>query len=126
MDLSWVPLWREKEGAVRALDPEAEKALQRFLEELVQLLRGRLRRVYGRAANPRAGADPMADIDILLVVDELSKPEVYRVWNLAGEASVKYDVIFSVQSYSSADFEERKNLPVLRAFVTEGTEYGTT
>jgi len=108
---------------VSTLPPETRQTIGLFLSETAALFGGRLRRAVARVSNPRAGSDPMSDVDVLLVVDNLANREMYRVWNIAGEACIKYDVMFSVQAYSTEDFEDRKNLPAIRAFLAEGLEH---
>ena len=105
------------------LHPDTQQSVADFLSELIQLLGDRLKRAVARVTNPRAGADPMADVDLLIVVDNLATRETYRIWNLAAGASINYDMIFSVQPYSTADFNERITLPVISSFLAEGLEY---
>ena len=101
---------------------EIQEKLGLFIADIKQLLGERLKRAAARATNPRAGADPMADVDVLLAVDNLATREMYRIWNLAGEASIRHDMIFSVQAYSTADFDARKDLPVISSFLAEGLD----
>lgn len=105
------------------LDSKTQGRVSYFLADVIQLVGDRLKKAVARAANPRAGADSMADVEILLVLDDLPTREMYRIWNLAGKASVKYDVALSVHAYSVKELKERINLPSLSAFLEEGVEY---
>ncbi len=105
------------------IHPETQEKVSQFIAEVMALLSDRLKHAVARVANPRAGADPMADIEVLLVADELATRETFRIWELAGNASIKHEIIFSVQAYSTEDFNTRKNLPALAAFMAEGLEY---
>jgi hypothetical protein len=109
--------------AVPELHPETQQKAGHFIAEIMQLVGNRLKRAIVRVSNPRAGGDPMADIEVLLVVDDLQTRELYKIWNLTGDACIKYQMIFSVHPYSSAGFEERKKLPAISAFLNEGIEY---
>jgi hypothetical protein len=105
------------------LDSKTQGKVSYFLADVIKLVGNRLKRAVARVANTRAGADPMADVEVLLVLDDLPTREMYRIWNLAGEASVKYDVALSIHAYSEKDFEQRINLPSIKTFLEEGTDY---
>lgn len=105
------------------LYPETQEIVGFFIADIIQMLGGRLRRAIARVANPRAGADPMADVELLLVVDELRTREMYRIWDMAGDATLKHETVFSVQAYSTEDFEQRMSLPLIANFISEGLEY---
>jgi hypothetical protein len=105
------------------LHPETQENVGHFVSDVIRLLGERLKRAVARVSNPRAGTDPMADVDVLLVADDLATREMYRIWELAGEASIRYNMIFSVQAYSTTDFEARKGLPAISVFLAEGLEY---
>ena len=82
------------------LDSRMQGKVSYFLADVIQLVGGRLKKAVARPANAKAGADPMADVEVLLVLDDLPTRDMYRIWNLAGEAGVKYDVALSVHAYS--------------------------
>jgi hypothetical protein len=105
------------------LHPEMQEVVGYLISEVMKLVGPRLKRALARVTNPRAGASPMADVELLLVIDDLGTKETYRIWNIAGEATVQYDTVFSVQAYSTKEFKEREQLPVLVSFLAEGLEY---
>lgn len=106
------------------LHPDTQEKVGSFISEVLEQFGDRLRRAVARVGNPRAGTDPMVDVDLLLVVDDLVTREMYRLWDLAGTASLKHGIIYSVQVYSTKDFEARRDLPVISVFLSEGLEYG--
>jgi hypothetical protein len=105
------------------LHPETQEVVGYFISEVIQLLGSRLTHAIARVTNPRAGGNQMADVEVLIVADDLGTKEMYRIWNIAGDATVTHDTVFSVHPYSTREFEERKTLPVLASFVAEGLEY---
>jgi hypothetical protein len=109
--------------AVGKLDAQTQGKVSDFLADVMQLLGDRLKKAIARPANTTAGADPMADVEVLLVVDDLPTREMYRIWDLAGEASLRHYTVFSVHAYSVKDFEQRINLPSIAVFLAEGVEY---
>ena len=105
------------------LHPEAQKNIGDFLTDVMQVVGKRLRRAVARVSDPRSGSNSMADVDILLVVDDLATRETYRIWDIAGNASLKYEMIFSIYSYSTNEFNDRENLPLISSFMAVGLEY---
>ena len=106
------------------LHPETQEKVGYFISDVLEQYGDRLKYAIARVGNPRAGTDPMVDVDVLLVIDKLVTREMYRLWDLAGTASLKHGIIYSIQVYSTKDFEARKDLPVISVFLSEGLEYG--
>ena len=105
------------------LHPETQQKIGFFLSDVIALTGERLKRAIARTANPRAGSDAMADVDVMLVIDDMATREMYRIWDLAGDYCIKHEMIYSINPYSSADFEARMQLPAIAAFLAEGIEY---
>ena len=105
------------------LEAKLQGKVSYFLADVMKLVGDRLKKAIARVADTRAGADPMAEVEVLLVLDDLTTREMYRIWSLAGEAGVKYDVVLSIHAYSEKDFAQRVNLPSISAFLEEGTDY---
>jgi len=108
---------------VAELDSRAQEHAGYFLAEAIQLLGERLKKAMARPADVKAGADPMADVEVLLVVDDLATREMYRIWSLAGEETLRSGIVFSIHAFSVKDFKQRINLPWMSAFLAEGVDY---
>ncbi|MFH1421442.1 MAG: nucleotidyltransferase domain-containing protein [Planctomycetota bacterium] len=100
-----------------------KKAIAQFCEKLRSVFNKRLSHVLVFGSRVRGFCDPMSDIDILVVIKDLTEKEEYAIWDLAGDVSLDCELIFSIAAYDEHDFYRRDELPFIMALLEEGVEY---
>lgn len=81
-------------------------AIADYRAELVRLFGDRLRGITLFGSWARGEASEESDVDLLVLVEDLSNAEAHTVGQLAGDAMTNYDVLLSPLALSTGRFAE--------------------
>ena len=79
----------------RILKLFADQVRQRFPEA----------RIWAFGSRVRGNATWESDLDVCVVVDELTDEQRHAIWHIAWEVGFEHDVVISAVAYSRYDFE---------------------
>lgn len=83
---------------------------------------GRILAVILFGSKARGDTDAESDIDLLVLVDTEDSEFRSKLWRMASDVSLKYDVVLSTRVFGQARWAEsqRIRLPFYRAIVADG------
>lgn len=102
---------------------QEKEAISEFREILVKAFGSRLRSFVLFGSKARGEKDPESDIDILLVVEGLSRDDEDKIYKIGAEISLKRDVVLSSVCFDTAEYLAQKNFPFLTTAEAEGYHY---
>lgn len=90
------------------LSEEEKKAVLEIKEKIILLLGKQLKLFYLFGSKARGDFDPDSDVDIAIVVDDLTRETKHKIIDIVVEAETKHIVVISTLILSSRDFLELK------------------
>lgn len=96
------------------MDDVLKKLLLSFKEECIKRFSERLQRIVVLQSGEQTR--------LLVVVDDLSEKEQYRLYRDSAEFALKNSIMLFVFPYSSSDMRRREALAFTKRFLSEGEE----
>jgi predicted nucleotidyltransferase len=92
------------------LNEDETKALQEVKSKLIELLGDKLKRFVLFGSRARGDADEISDIDVAVVVADLTKEVKRKIIDCVVEVEVKYLVPISIIVFSEDEFRRLREL----------------
>ena len=107
---------------VSHLMPNEQEAVEAYLNQIQEQCSNRIEAVILFGSKARGDADAESDIDLLVKVDVETREFRSRLWQIAFDISLDYNVVLSPRVIGQARWAElgRMRLPLYRAIVADG------
>jgi predicted nucleotidyltransferase len=84
------------------LAPSIQRAVSAYAEKVRASFGARVQKIAVFGSHARGEATPDSDVDVVIVVDELTGPEGRALAHLAGDVLTEHDVLISTFTASTA------------------------
>lgn len=111
-----------KEFTGSLLMPNEQAAIKAYISQIQEQYSNRIETVILFGSKARGDADAESDIDLLVKVDAETREFRSKLWQIASDISLEFNVVLSPRVIGQARWEElsRMRLPLYRAITVDG------